>query len=922
MKGAPGKERLSQNLIKEGLNDDTRCGGFASRPGVHVTILNLDETREWLEIVYGDAPGYLHICSTGDWDGQTFESGDIDKAISYVGLLNAMKREGIYARACTLRQPPTKGRRGGDDQSFFFPGLWADIDIKGPGHKTTQPLPPSEDEAMQIVQAAGLPAPSHWIHSGGGLYAWWLLHDAVEIDDLESFRALSSGWQKCLEHGAKQLGLHYGAGIGDLSRVLRLPGTVNRKAGLERPCTALYPHAWSGERFTFNQLVNAMVAATPPPPPAPVLPAPRYEGEQRPGDAYNAMMQWQDVLPGWTWVYRRGDKWHLRRPGKDRDVSATISLTTDRFYPFTDAAPPFEQNKHYSKFEAFTLLEHGGNFSAAASFLARQGLGSRRDPFASGALEVPVAYPRPVAQAAVANPSLGDTELAHPQATHSQATMVDRYGIPMFDSSVFKDLHRWDGHGFADAYTAMYKDVFRYVGSDKVWMHFDGKIWNRAERGRETLAAQLLTRRMMDYVKMMPEDGDGGETKKALLRKVERMTHDNGVAGLVRSARVRGEIAADWEDFDTKRNLVTLDNGVLDLDTLELLPHNPNFMLTRKVNASYDPDEKQGRFTRFMEEVLPDQQVREYLQRVCGYALTGEADSRVLIQLYGPSGSGKTQFTKALFKVMGDFGKRSSDSAFQARPNSYKGPSEDLHSLMGSRFAMMPELDEGFRLNVSLIKALTGGDPLTTRKLYGQEVSWRPEFTVFMITNHLPRVAAGEEAYWNRVKPIKFGQVFVDSMGEALNSDDRNLGERMAAEEPEVILNWVLEGLKQYRERGLDAPEQIAAWRDEYRDDVDTVRQFLAEAPGEGRIVKEEKATVTVRPLHLAYTAWCSDNQVPALGMRKFNERMEAVGFERHRKEGGITWFGIGLAGMIGEATTSQRASWRSGGYEYSRLRQ
>lgn len=876
--------------------------------------LNLAETREWLDIVYGDTPGLIHICSTNNWTGRTFESGDTESVLQYVQIVNNANAEGIYARACTLRQPPPEGGRGGDELSFFFPGLWADIDIKGPGHKTSQPLPATEDEAMQIVEAAGLPAPSHWIHSGGGLYAWWLLHDAVEIDDLESFRALSSGWQKCLEYGAKQLGLHYGSGVGDLSRVLRLPGTVNRKAGLERPCTAFYPHAWSGERFTLEQLNNAMVAATPPPPPAPALPAPRYEGELRPGDAYNAAVQWVDVLPGWTWVYKRGDKWHLRRPGKEgRGISATISLTTDRFYPFTDAAAPFEPLKHYSKFEAFALLEHGGNFSAAASFLAKQGLGSRPDPFASDVLEVPVAYPQQPAQAALANASVADADVAQPQAAK-----VDRYGIPVFSPEVFKDLHRWDGCGFADAYTAMYKDLFRYVGADKMWMHFDGKIWNKAERGRETLAAQVLVRRMMDYVKSLPDDSD---MKKALLRKVERMTYDTGVAGLVRSARVRGEIAADWEDFDEKRNLVTLDNGVLDLDTFELHPHNPDYMLTRKINASYRPDEKQGRFTQFMEEVLPDQQVREYLQRVCGYALTGEADSRVLIQLYGPSGSGKSQFMKAIFKVMGDFAKRSSDTAFQARPNSYKGPSEDLHSLMGSRFAMMPELDEGFRLNVSLIKALTGGDPLTTRKLYGQEVTWRPEFTVFMITNHLPRVAAGEEAYWNRVKPIKFSEVFVDSMGEAFNPEDRNLGERMAAEEPEVILNWVLEGLKQYRERGLDAPEQIQQWRDDYRDDVDTVRQFLNEAPGEGRITKEDNANVTVRQLHLAYTAWCTDNQVPPLGMRKFNERMEAAGFEKHKRELGITWVGIGLAGMIGEASTPARNGWGySPGYKYSRV--
>lgn len=876
--------------------------------------LNLDETREWLEIAYGDVPGLIHICSTANWTGKTFESGDIEGALGYVQLLNDRGAEGIYARACTLKWLPQEGARGGDEASFFLPGLWADLDIAGPGHKTTQPLPATEDEAMQIVEAAGLPAPSHWIHSGGGLYAWWLLYEPVEIDDLESFRALSSGWQKCLEHGAKKLGLHYGSGVGDLSRVLRLPGTVNRKAGLERPCTGLYPHAWSGSRYTVEQLQQAMVDASPPPPPAPELPAPRGGGEERPGDIFNATVQWVDVLPaGWTWVYRRGDKWHLRRPGKDgRGISATISLTTDRFYPFTDAAAPFEPLKHYSKFEAYALLEHNGNFSAAASELARRGLGTRTDPYASGVLATtgtPVTRPQGGLPVPV-SPGAASAVAAQPS---SSVMAQDVCGIPIYGNEVFRSMHNWDGDGVSEFWARIHADTFRYVGSDKKWCHWNGSGWEMADKEREVLAARAMTAKMRDHalnlLSAAERENDEKKIKEAkgFLKEAKRATHASYINSMLAMARTDPRIAATWDDFDKRRELVTLDNGVLNLDTFELVPHDPSFMLTRKINAKYDPDAKEGRFTRFMEEVLPDQEVREYLQRVCGYALTGQADSRVLVQLYGPSGSGKSQFMKALFNVMGDFAKRSSDTAFQARSNGYKGPSEDLHSLRGSRFAMMPELDEGFRLNVSLIKSLTGGDPLTTRKLYGQEVTWRPEFTVFMITNHLPRVAAGEDAYWNRVKPIKFGQVFVDDMGEALSADDRNLGEKMAAEEPEVILNWVLEGLKSYRQRGLDAPEQIAQWRDDYRDEVDTVRQFLHEAPNEGRVAVGEDRAVTVRALHLAYAAWCSDNQVPALRMRKFNERMESAGFEKHKRERGITWVGIGIEGMIGEATVPLR---------------
>lgn len=636
--------------------------------------------------------------------------------------------------------------------------------------------------------------------------------------------------------------------------------------------------------------------------PAPVVTEPRPpqqpwgSTEIRPGDAFNEATNWSDLLLplGWTLVYRKGDKWHWRRPGKNTGVSATTSETTGRLWVFSSSTE-FEPEQHYSKFEAYALLEHHGDYAAAASALAREGFGSRPDPFASGVLEVPVADPQQPSPASVEDPLVDDSDVANAQT--AQVMPCDAAGMPIYSPAIFKRMQRWNGLSLADAWVALHESALRYVGSDKTWMHFDGKIWNRADKGREQLATQNMVARMVDYADKIPDE----DIKKNVQRELKRSTYSSGIASIITNARSRAEIASSWDEFDYQRNLVTLENGVLDLDTFELKPHDHRNMLTKKINAKYDPQAKEGRFTRFMEEVLPDQEVREYLQRVCGYALTGQADERVLVQLYGPSGTGKSQFTKAVFTVMGDFAKRASESAFQSRPTSYKGPSEDLHNLMGSRFAMLPELDEGFRLNVSLIKSLTGGDSMTTRQLYGQEVTWRPEYTIFMITNHLPRVSAGEDAYWNRVKPILFDQVFVDSNGEALQRDCRNLGEKMAAEEPEVILNWLLEGLKSYRERGLDAPQQVAQWRDNYRDDVDSVRQFINEAPDEGRIELGEGKTATVREMHRAYAAWCADNSIPALGMRKFNERMEMNGQLKHRRSGGVTWIGLGVAGWLAE---------------------
>jgi hypothetical protein len=115
--------------------------------------------------------------------------------------------------------------------------------------------------------------------------------------------------------------------------------------------------------------------------PLPPIGSTRKEGEQdRPGDIYNARMSWPDVLMqrGWTWVSRHGEEDFWRRPGKDRGVSATTNYKGSDVLKVFTSSTPFEQNRTYTRFGAYTVLEHGGDFKAATKELARQGYQAER----------------------------------------------------------------------------------------------------------------------------------------------------------------------------------------------------------------------------------------------------------------------------------------------------------------------------------------------------------------------------------------------------------------------------------------------------------------------------------------------------------------------------------------------------------------
>lgn len=863
------------------------------------------QAREWLEILHGDSPGWINICSTGDWNGRSFPASDIDGGVAYIESLDKLRREGIYLRATTMRSAPVEGR-GGEDISMMLPGLWGDIDIAGPGHKTKHTLPPDIGMAMGIVEAAGLPQPTHWIHSGGGLYPWWLLQTPIEIVDLPAIRGLSSGWQKALERGAKKLGYHYGTGVGDLARVLRIPGTINRKEGLERPCRPLEGHAWSGPTYTFEALLDALAQAAPEPAP---LPAPsRVEMKTlgadglKPGEDFNQRGDdWFSILAphGWTMDHERGEMIYLTRPGKDRGISASLSKATNRLFVFTDATE-FESFSLHTKFSALAVLEHGGSFSAAARELRARGFGAVRDNVDYGKLLVdsigaPV-FPSAV-QAVATRPSDG---AAAPKAVAESHGEVVRDVRSVLDLgwtkvSVPSDTFRYRPHITAEAgdiYAETFADRLIHLGDTGRWMFWNGKKWQVDNKLRHQEAAARLGVAAYREAKTI-EDVDGVDAAKPLMQFAKKLSSGNKPM-LQNWAMSNPLIASETEELDADGALVTVDNGVLNVSDGSFQPYfDATQRLTMSSSVVFDKDAHASRWEAFMRQSIPDEEMRRFLQKAVGYTLTGKVRERVLFLLHGPSGSGKSVFINVLEKLFGDFGATAEANTLHRKNGG--GPTNSLNDLKGKRLVAISELNKGDMLDEALVKRLTGGDRATTRAMYEGNTTWTPQFTLFMATNHLPKLSLEDDAIWRRVKPILFPNAARDNGGEI-----KGLADELFEQEASGILNWVLEGLALYRTEGLGDPPAIEAAVAEYRAEQDVVRQFMDSSLEEGSIAVDDVSAVGATTLYQRYKNWATDSghRFP-LTVKTFLDRMLKLGYERERRVSGFFWLGLRLNGFM-----------------------
>ena len=640
-----------------------------------------------------------------------------------------------------------------------------------------------------------------------------------------------------------------------------------------------------------HEALDEMPEELPPPQRPMTLPTSASRGD-RPGDDFNIRMTWEQILEphGWRIHHRTVSETFWTRPGKRRieGWSATTGLAgvgaEDRLFVFSSSTP-FQQEKPYNKFHAYTILEHNGDFSAAARTLSRLGFGSAADNPA--ALVLSSASPaQPAEVAPFPLPSVG-------YAQTSEVAWRKDWAQPNVPADAF--IH--SGHTLKTAgriFADVYQDTFKYVPEWKKWLFFNGKVWHEDRKDRHENAVAVL----LDAAELQARHSES----KELHQWAQRMGRQPS-PNIARWARFDERIAIETCDLDRNRHLITVDNGVIDLDSLNFQPHHdPRQLLTKSIPVAYDKDAECPQWQSFLDDVIPDPEMQDYVQRAIGHTLMGDAEQRAMFLCHGESGSGKSQFIRTMELMFGDF-------AETAQPNTFNLASKtatvtnDLNDLRGKRFVSLSELDEGERLNESLIKRLTGGDTAKSRGLYQENRQWRVEFSLWMATNHLPRLNSDDNAMWRRVKPIHFPNIIGERKTEVMR-----LAEKIVATEAAGIFNWMLDGVRKYMERGLDEPPQITTAVNDYRREVDVVVQFLDAATEEHLVVVDEEATIGSRALHGMFEQWCLRNGIRhPLGERRFSQRL-ATRFEKTRSAAGMVWRGIGVGGfgMLGTMVLRQ----------------
>ncbi len=430
------------------------------------------------------------------------------------------------------------------------------------------------------------------------------------------------------------------------------------------------------------------------------------------------------------------------------------------------------------------------------------------------------------------------------------------------------------GNGYR--FSQQHRDVARFNGKANKWFLWDTKRWAEDTDGAVMRLAKRTVQNIYREAAMPTDEGQ----RKALAKHAIKSEADGRLTAMLHQAQ--SELPVRVEAFDADLFAFNCDNGIVDLRTGEMRPHERAAMHTKLSPVAYDPAATAPKWLAFLHRIFDgDESLIGFVQKAVGYSLTGDVSEQCLFLLHGSGANGKSVFLKTLTAMLADYGQTTRTETWMTkRPG---GVSNDVAALRGARFVSAVETDDGQRLAEGTVKQLTGGDAVRARFLFQESFEFQPQFKIWLAANHKPEIRGTDHAIWRRIRLIPFNVTIPERERNA------HLDAELRAELP-GILAWAVEGCIAWQREGLGEPLAIKQATDDYKNEMDALAEFFAD-----RCEVGEHYQATAGELFAAYESWCQSNGEPKQSQRWLGLQLKERGFEQSKSKHSRFWKGIGL---------------------------
>jgi putative DNA primase/helicase len=440
--------------------------------------------------------------------------------------------------------------------------------------------------------------------------------------------------------------------------------------------------------------------------------------------------------------------------------------------------------------------------------------------------------------------------------------------------------HELSDLGNARRFVEQHGADVRFDYASKRWLVWDGNRFTDDDTGEVERRAKQTAQTLLHDAAKLPGDRERRDAGKHALHSMNA----GPLRNMVSLAATEPGIVVRADDLDADPMLLNVSNGLLDLRTGQLRPHERAALCTKLAPVPYYPDESCPTFLKFLEQVLNgDRELIEFVQRLAGYSLTGDTREQVLPVLHGTGRNGKSTLVETLRDLLGDYATTMPPDLLVQRRGGQQQP-HGLITLRGARFVAATETDDGARLSVALVKQLTGSDTITARHLYAEFVDFRPQAKFWLSTNHKPIIRDTTISIWRRVKLLPFTVTIPEEQ------EDKTLPDQLRGELP-GILTWAVQGCLDWQQHGLGTASAVQTATADYRADSDQLGAFIDE-----HCITGPAYSAPAGALFAAWQHWANVHGEHAGSAKALAQRLTERGYEPHKGTGGMrTWRGIGL---------------------------
>ena len=440
-------------------------------------------------------------------------------------------------------------------------------------------------------------------------------------------------------------------------------------------------------------------------------------------------------------------------------------------------------------------------------------------------------------------------------------------------------LYSFDDMGNAERFVDLFGENIRYCYTEKKWYFYNTLKWCIDNIGAVERMADNAVKAMAAEMKVYAQTDatEGTDMQKAFDKHLKQSRSNKSKKAML--AEVQHHVPILPAQMDKYRMILNTPGGVLNLKTGDLSEHKAEYYLTKMTAVDLSSHADCPRWLRFLDDIFDgDKDLIRYIQKALGYSLSGSTAEQCAFFLYGTGKNGKSTFLDVVRDVFGDYAANIQPETIMVKSNSASAINSDIARLKGARLVTSVEPNEGVRINEGLLKQLTGDDTVTARKLYAEEFEFKPEFKLWMATNHKPIIRGTDTGIWRRIHMIPFTVTIPD------DKVDKHLTHKLKAEMTSIF-KWIVDGCLLWQQEGLKMPGAVYSIVREYRREMDVISAFIGDEC-------QESGTVPAKTLYAAYCKWAEHNNEYCMSNTKFGIEI-GKRYEKIKTNKGIYYNGI-----------------------------